>query len=506
MGGGRAVHPRGAGACRRVLGDDHPSTLTAISNMGVLLAARGKLAEAEPYFRESLASHRRVLGDDHPDTLGAIDSMSGMLLQQGKLAEAEPYSREVLERRRRVLGDDHPDTLQSITMMSKLLRAQGKFAEAEPFGLEVLERCRRVLGDDHPQTLDAIGNMGNQYWGQGKLAEAEPYYREALERSRRVLGNDHPHTQGAVTNMGGLLEAQGKLAEAEPYCREAVESFRRILGDDHRLTLAALRNMGGLLQQQGKLTEAETYYREALERRRRVLGDDHHDTLASLFDFCFLLRAQGKSSEAIALLVPAEPAMRRAFARGVVPLGVYLTLLGRCRSATSDFAAAQTNLTEAYAILSEDEDATARNRNDVLDGLVELYESWHAAEPDQGHDEQAAQWRAKLAEWQASTQPATSCHQRPGLGPHRYAAGRSNACGRVDGRRRTGRRAGPPGLTRDTTGFASAYAGHARLALCAHRFRHPLSRRRCSPVHDKKIFVFLLSAAREKGALLSPVW
>jgi hypothetical protein len=39
---------------------------------------------------------------------------------------------------------------------------------------------------------------------------------------------------------------------------------------------------------------------------------------------------------------------------------------------------------------------------------VSLYEGWDAAEPGQGHDQQAAEWRAKLAEWQASTQPATA--------------------------------------------------------------------------------------------------
>ncbi len=44
-----------------------------------------------------------------------------------------------------------------------------------------------------------------------------------------------------------------------------------------------------------------------------------------------------------------------------------------------------------------------------LNALVELYDAWHAAEPaGAGHDVQGAEWRAKLTEWQASTQPATA--------------------------------------------------------------------------------------------------
>ena len=48
-----------------MLGDDHPTTLTSVNNMGVLLEAQGRLDEAEPYYRESLDGNRRVLGDNH---------------------------------------------------------------------------------------------------------------------------------------------------------------------------------------------------------------------------------------------------------------------------------------------------------------------------------------------------------------------------------------------------------------------------------------------------------
>ena len=30
--------------------------------------------------------------------------------------------------------------------------------------------------------------------------------------------------------------------------------------------------------------------------------------------------------------------------------------------------------------------------------MLDLYDAWHEAEPAQGHDAQAAQWRAKLEE------------------------------------------------------------------------------------------------------------
>ena len=51
------------------LGKDHPSTLTAASNLADDLRALGDIAAARDLHQDTLASFRRVLGEDHPDTL-----------------------------------------------------------------------------------------------------------------------------------------------------------------------------------------------------------------------------------------------------------------------------------------------------------------------------------------------------------------------------------------------------------------------------------------------------
>jgi non-specific serine/threonine protein kinase/serine/threonine-protein kinase len=167
--------------------------------------------------------------------------------------------------------------------------------------------------------------------------------------------------------------------------------------------------MGALLRSQGKLAEAEPYFREATEKLRATLGDEHAATIMAMLNLGGLLQARGQSTEAIALLVPAEPPARRAFTgSNVVRLGRFLTALGRARAAVGQFDSAEANLNEAYALLTEATGAgvTDRDRRDVLIGLVELYAAWHAAQPDLGQDANAAEWRARLTEWQASTQPA----------------------------------------------------------------------------------------------------
>ena len=53
----------------RVLGPDHPETLTTRANLARWRGRRGIPAGAVAAFEELLADYQRVLGPDHPETL-----------------------------------------------------------------------------------------------------------------------------------------------------------------------------------------------------------------------------------------------------------------------------------------------------------------------------------------------------------------------------------------------------------------------------------------------------
>jgi len=410
---------------RRVLGDDHPSTLLSINNMGALLQSQGRLDEAQPYYREALDGSRRILGDDHPDTLGSVNNMGLLLQKQGRFDEAEPYYREALDGRRRVLGDDHPSTLGSVNNMGSLLRDQGRLDEAEPYYREALDGSRRILGDDHPNTLVSVNNMGLLLQKQGRFDEAEPYYREALDSNRRVLGHDHPRTLLVVDNLGSLLRDQGRLDEAEPYYREALDGRRRVLGHDHPDTLQSVNNFGVLLEDQDRLDEAEPYYREALDGRRRVLGNDHPSTLRSVNNFGALLQSQvtrarqEKDDQQLASTLGNLGAfqLESGMSAGAeAQLAEAIELLATTGSDDSRIqrvlgdlgaaVAAQGRHADAEPMLMESAEWMLEHPTDPAAGpglqrMVDFYEAWHAAEPEQGSDRLAAEWRGELEAWRA---------------------------------------------------------------------------------------------------------
>ena len=72
---------------------------------------------------EVLEARRRVLGEEHPDTLTAANNLAQTLRAQGELARAGELQEGVLEARRRVLGAEHPDTLKAASHAAEMLRA-----------------------------------------------------------------------------------------------------------------------------------------------------------------------------------------------------------------------------------------------------------------------------------------------------------------------------------------------------------------------------------------------
>src|SRR5260370_17771024 len=73
---------------QRVLGPEHPATLTSMNELALDLDNSGHYAEAEKLEREALDISRRVLGPEHPDTLAIIYNLGVIPAHRGHRSEA----------------------------------------------------------------------------------------------------------------------------------------------------------------------------------------------------------------------------------------------------------------------------------------------------------------------------------------------------------------------------------------------------------------------------------
>jgi tetratricopeptide (TPR) repeat protein len=99
-----------------------------LNNLAELLRAQGKYDEAEPLCEQSLAimrkvcaihlaassrdHSRKVLGEDHPSMVTSLNNLSMLLENTGRSEEAYVYGRQALAIATRALGPNHPTTKQ----------------------------------------------------------------------------------------------------------------------------------------------------------------------------------------------------------------------------------------------------------------------------------------------------------------------------------------------------------------------------------------------------------
>ena len=155
-------------------------------------SAAQAIAVGEPL----LADLERVLGPDHPDTLTSRNNLADAYRDAGRAAEAIPLHERTLADRERVLGPDHPDTLTSRNNLAAAYRAAGRAAEAIPLHERTLADRERVLGPDHPGTLASRNNLAARLPGRGPGRRGDPAARADPGRLRAGPGPGPPRHPG----------------------------------------------------------------------------------------------------------------------------------------------------------------------------------------------------------------------------------------------------------------------------------------------------------------------
>jgi len=286
----------------RVLGAEHPSTLTSIANLASTFWNQGRWKEAEELEVQVTETKKRVLGAEHPSTLTSMADLASTYRNQGRWKEAEELEVQVIETSSRVLGAEHPSTLTSMANLASTYRNQGRWKEAQELRVKELEICSRVLGTEHPDTLTSMANLASTYGNQGRWKEAEELEVQVVETRKRALGAEHPSTLISMANLALTFWNQGRWKEAEELEVQVTETKKRVLGAEHPSTLTSMANLASTYRNQGRWKEAEELEVQVIETRKRVLGAEHPSTLTSMANLAFTFKFQGRNGEAILLL------------------------------------------------------------------------------------------------------------------------------------------------------------------------------------------------------------
>lgn len=372
------------------LGDAHPYTLRAQSDLAWLRRLQGRLPEAERSYRALLATAERRFGRDHAFATQAMNDLALVLEMRGELEEAERLLRAVLDERLKQ-GAASPDAVTALGNLAGVLHSRGALAEAEPLMRQRLAVATQVFGPQHAHTVTAMNNLSLLLSDLGQLEEAVELARGVLALRMERGGENHPDALLAKSNLGSLLMNAAAFGEARALLEDAGRRFREVLGPDHVHTLTALGNLASVLRSLDQKAQSEALFREVVASRTRVLGPDHPDTLLTLNNLATLLQEAERYQEAMTLFQDLTPRVIRVYGEShPAALTARLNLAGALREAGEPAK----GLELARSV--------AGRRAEIFgaDHQVTLHARWEVAraEMDLGHADEAIRQMSEIVE------------------------------------------------------------------------------------------------------------
>ena len=96
--------------------------------------------------QDVLEKRRRILGDEHPDTISAMNNLANTLGDQGRLDKASTLFKEAYQRSVSTLGQSHPRTEIIKRNIIKVHASMSNHKEEKCLLKSIRNRIQRHLG------------------------------------------------------------------------------------------------------------------------------------------------------------------------------------------------------------------------------------------------------------------------------------------------------------------------------------------------------------------------
>jgi tetratricopeptide (TPR) repeat protein len=288
-----ALHQRALAIREKALGPEHPDTAASLNNLAALYWAMAAYDQALPLYQRALAIREKVLGPEHPNTSVSLNNLAMLYHSKGAYDQALPLFQRALAIREKVLGPEHPATATSLSNLAGLYEDQGAYGKALPLYQRALKIAEKALGPDHPRTAICLNNLALQYRGLGDYNQALPLYQRALAIREKALGPEHPDTAVSLNNLAELYEAMGAYDQVLPLYQRALAIREKALGPEHPDTATGINNLAMFYETLGAYEKALPLYQRALSIYEKALGPEHPETATGLNNLARLHQAMG---------------------------------------------------------------------------------------------------------------------------------------------------------------------------------------------------------------------
>jgi tetratricopeptide (TPR) repeat protein len=227
---------------------------SAFHNLGVVASARGRLEEAEEFYRKSLAIHEDL--GDRRGMATSYHQLGSIARDQGRLEEAENWYRKSLDIRKD--GGDLPYIAWGYHELGNIAYLRGRLEDAGDWyrkSVAIREQLR-----DLPAMASSYHQLGVIAQNRGRLEDAEYWHRKSLAITEHL--GDRFEVAGSYHQLGIIARERGRLEDAGNWYRKSLAIFES-LGDQSHVAFS-YHELGNVAKLQGRLDEAEDWHRKSL--------------------------------------------------------------------------------------------------------------------------------------------------------------------------------------------------------------------------------------------------
>ena len=190
------------------------SISTIQHQLGMAAQARGRLDEAEDWYRRSLTINERL--GNHPPMALTYHQLGITAYLRARLDEAEAWCRKSLSMAEDL--DDRPHMASNYHQLGLIAQKRGRLDEAKAW-----YRKSRIIEEglgNRAGMAHTYAQLGTTAYLSEELGEAEAWFRKSLTIMEE-LGN-RPDMAGIYHQLGIIAQVTGRLDEAEAWFRKSL--------------------------------------------------------------------------------------------------------------------------------------------------------------------------------------------------------------------------------------------------------------------------------------------
>ncbi|ORE88265.1 serine/threonine protein kinase [Oceanococcus atlanticus] len=218
---------------REQWGSEHPRTSNAEEVVANIYQQSGDVEGALAIYQRIAETRKRVLGPNHPHSLSALSSVGSTLAIVGRAQDGLEPARQAYEGILHQLGEDAELTRAVASLYAYVAATAGERETSAQINRMLIAQAERK--PDGPAVNDLIeyNNLGNDYRVLERMDEAVATYARLIALAEGILEPEHLHLALYRGNYAEVLRRRGDFSAAMTQLDLALPVVVGALGADH---------------------------------------------------------------------------------------------------------------------------------------------------------------------------------------------------------------------------------------------------------------------------------